>query len=1626
MATEVNRLLEEMQSGQYIPDETEKAQEEAVVKNGTPRPGPVFDKLRLNPIADGIVGFHDTAEEEAQAGWGQSRYDRGAFVPGEDTENRRAIEQSGMSKIVNGAIKGGIFAATTAVETVAGVFDGLLEGGYELGRQIVEGERVSVPKIVGAGVNNYVARTMADIQRMSDEWFPNYRTAQERSDKYQDEWYKHIFTANFIGDSFLKNFGFTVGAMVGGAAWSKALGAALRSKTAADLMKGVVAAAEGDAEAAAALQNTLKVVSSGAAATIDGSAAARNISAASKSLNKMAMKHQLFGGVISAMGEGTMEGVMASNEFTEQYTNQLNQDFIEAYNGLEEQLLNELNDTDAVRSYVVIGPEGQPEIRRELNDKGKAILEERRAALGEDYQKKRAYADELSNRIAATTFTWNLPILTVSNTLQFGRMLSGGFKTTRNNLSRVTGNLKKAGEKLSSDYAGTGNLGLLATRNILKNGLTETAEEMSQGFVSSGAKHIADARMTAFNDDGYDRMAMSDTGEWVNGMLEGGMEYLKDGRNLQEGFLAMLTALVGIPGRPWNGGVPEAMRDAMESVRGAQNAANALNNLIGSKEFQDRWKGYIRHQKYEREMEDALKTNDKYTWKTASDKQLVNDIITFANAGRLQDLKDIVSLYGNITEDDVERLGLDDAAASEGSDKEIKNNPAKIVERVKEQAKEMSQAIDTYNDMYDAMTTIAPIGTSREQIEEMIAASMNIKAFEQRFLSMFDEVIKGVEKYVVPLSQSDAEGNAINDDIQKAQRARDIYNALAQIYTGNGLPVQTKVIDALDIMATLDALDNMIEESGDESLKQMVSDMKKVSADRKAFMKKLVTLKDLAPGEYDKKITTPDKVVTEQRQQQAKQDTQGLNTLTDVKQAYFSKDANGRADFLRSLETVENSNPAAKEFLKLKRRHDGFRAYLEKNGVNTNDVTVTPSMIQSVVNDFIRRAQTEEDLISLPDSVFPSMDEFIRDFKNTVFGTIPSVSTFDSLKRALRDAMTSYTSADTGTASRETIDPKKTKSPESEKPASKSDGYDAPQPGSVEPAPVAKKDEEQPASKEEKPEKKPEVKEEVQRKTEVVSSTPAQLADDAAEAVEFDTMQEEDEKIQVEGQQDKVPYYRTSVPEIETAEARKARQYLRASRDKMKEVNLTDFVIAHPEYATIWNALKDRSAFENVAVRLDVGDEIEFVIDPNFPTYNGTPQILMTTVKDGQRIVLNVLSGQSSKYYNLGALREKIMSDYNEFIQSHPNDMFIFSQKSRVWAKRAGIVDYDYSEDRSWEQGIINIPGYSENAPIAFIRRTGEAEVINGGDKTAVDKVSGTFNDASANMEAGNDKRGNLYYLAKVDNERYIPIRLNVEHFNSDTREMDNPVFARIRKQLSDIAEIVQNTTEQNLEEQNEKMRSVLAKLSDSLDLSNTLFTLGNFDGIGVGLRITPDLRVPTENRDDAIRKPEQITNDWLIKYIAGLDRSLQIRQNEDGSVTNFSEYVENGLITSNARRMYPKGTDFYINPWVGDKFAPVTDAQHEAEIKTPVTVSQTEPLQPEPVPDFFGMNEFSEMDAQDEDYGDEEEMPQSEDINIFTYYEPFFVLSPSVQSALLAKGHTEEEWDGLSPALREKIIKCL
>ena len=1782
MANDIGRLLEMHQTGAYIPtkeeEENTKQLEQAMTDNvrwSTPKPGPGFQTLRLSP--EGEMRNESLGLEAAASGWGQSRYDRGEYNPEADIEHKRAIEQSGFAKIINGAMKGGIYAATTAVETVAGVFDGLLEGGYELVRQAATNDTISLPKAIGAGVDNFTARSMANIQKLSDEWFPNYRTLEERSPEYQDQWLKHIFTANFIGDSFLKNFGFTVGAIAGGAAWSRVLGAALRAGAASDLMKGVTAAAEGDATAKAALQTTLANVNAGTAMTVDATAAMKNLKTAAKSLNKMSAKQQLFGSVIGAMGEGTMEGVMARNEFMDSYGNDLYQEFVSNYQNLRDDLTEGLKDTDAVRTVPVLDENGNVvDIRYELNEKGEEQLARQQRELASDYAKKKAWADDQADRLASTTFLLNLPILTVSNTLQFGRMFSGGWKTTRNNLAKVAGKTTAQGEKLLASYVPEGNMALRIAGNAAKVGATEASEEMLQGMVSSGARRVADTRLTSFNDDGYDRRTLSDIGSWYNAMFEGSKDYLSDWKNWQEGFLGMITGLVGIPGRHWNGGLAEAVREGREEARASKSAADILNAAVNSERFQNAWKGYVRHGKYESDMTEAVMNDDQYSWQTANDKQLINDVMMFADAGRLQDLYDIVDGYANITEEQAASMEVPEAVLSARSENDVLNNPKDVVAKVKEQAQNIKDTIEMYNDIYDSMSALAPVDTTPDQLRELIATSMNIKAFEKRFLSMFDDVIKGMEKYVGPLSAVNNAGEPINNAAEQLNRAKEIYSALAQIYTGTGIPVDTPIVDALGTIATLNALESSIEKAGDTALLKQIEDMKKVAADRKAYLKKLTTLRELSPESYEEQKETPEGVIAEQDVAQAQAETEGLKTFQDYKKRYIEKDARGKADFVATIEPLAATTSAANTFLKFKNRFDGFKKYVSDSGINVPDEyaqLINQSMISGVVNDLFYRTNSEQELMSLPDTAFMPEGDFITTYSNMLVS--PTPETFNVLKSSIRDAMNTYAGLESMTESRKAVNPAPQPIPQTQQAVSSPKGYDAAQPGSnvtspeltplqqfassaleriqkvladkstkvhrevisnvtekqlkdlsdkglvldpsyrhsIENTAVAHNQKNHGSMETEEPRGQIAITEDdyaripqildsyddievagenklglqtiryrkvfpdgtsyyleevrTRRKSlafktmyklkkgssgellqeNAVLSTPVttpdstslldkdtnisvkqvtdnQLAEDSYEASQ-DSMPKEVETEQVsDGTKAKIPYYRTSVPEIATSEASKARDaILRGDRNALMKADLSDF--SEERYATIWNALKDRNAFDNVATRLSVGDEVEFVIDPTFPTYDNQPQILIRNKKNSD--VLTVLSGQTSKYYGLGDVRTKILSDYLNFRNEHPNDLYTYGKTSRVWAKRPGLIDYDYSG--AGEKGIADIPAYNENAPIVFIDRSGEAVVVHGSDKNAASKVSSSFNDAERNKNE--NKRGNLYYLSPDGTNKYIPIRLGVEHFKEETKDLDSPTFEDIRQTLHTIVELTANGNPDNYTEQNDKLHDdVIKKLSGLLDVHDLIFEIGDFENVGVALKIVENANTPNEK--STLRRADQITDDWLKDFMAEQDRSLQIRRKEDGSVQNLKALVEEGLITSNARMLRPKGVDFYINPWdnKAEKFMPVTDAERQAEEER-VESPSIEPGDTKGSFDsdegFGNRDDFDDLDeAAPEPRKAEEEVSTAPEPRRTQATENFSELKPETQEALQTKGYTEEEWNKMGPDEKEKILKCL
>lgn len=138
--------------------------------------------------------------ELADKGYGQSVYDEDInFVSQADDLNEvRAIEQPWYAQLGAGLAKGAVLTGTTFLDGTVGLVLGA-------GTAINEG------RWSGLWDNDF-SKAMQSVNEWSEETLPNYYTRDEQ----EGPWYENIFTANFIGDKFIKNLGFSVGAFYSG------------------------------------------------------------------------------------------------------------------------------------------------------------------------------------------------------------------------------------------------------------------------------------------------------------------------------------------------------------------------------------------------------------------------------------------------------------------------------------------------------------------------------------------------------------------------------------------------------------------------------------------------------------------------------------------------------------------------------------------------------------------------------------------------------------------------------------------------------------------------------------------------------------------------------------------------------------------------------------------------------------------------------------------------------------------------------------------------------------------------------------------------------------------------------------------------------------------------------------------------------------------------------------------------------------------------------------------------------------------------------------------------------------------------------------------------------------------
>lgn len=627
-----------------------------------------------------------TSLEGTATPWGESIFDESTATEAQFQElgDIRANNQPWYAQIGAGLAKGAILTGTTFLDGTVGLVLGA-------GTAIGEG------RWSGLWDNDF-SKAMQSVNEWSEQALPNYYTRAEQ----EQPWYENIFTANFLGDKFIKNLGFTVGAFYSG---------------------GVTAAG-------------LKVTK-----------LPQLIGAIAKSSKAPAIVNTAVGATISAVNEGRIEALNNSKDWFELHKAQLDDSLRERLNAIQAEY-----EANAGKELVRSGVEGNQFVDPAYVKYQDAIAKEREA-----YNAALGKLNEDRLKMGNADLLMNIPILTASNIIQFGKLYANGFKTAR----KATNIVGKAGEYT----AGTTRLG--AATAITKGALSEGTEEMAQGAASRIAGNYYSTDVNNFYKSKTDPEAAQETLSWTKSFAEGINETVNDGSVWEEFFIGSLTGALGMPRfrsvRNAQGGIQSPItieggainewRDYNEKIARENEIANYMNSRINSPEFKNYYQGLIRHNKYQNDMNRAAEEGDEFSFKNAEHAQLVSDIAMFDNAGRMEDLTTLINTAFDTSDENLASIVENTTTTLEDSSKvgpfvDKNGNPMyatpegkqEMIEKLQQNHDEMTNTINNYLKIKDELDIKTGQQLSDDQLEELTWMKSQIGNWSERATAMSGEV----------------------------------------------------------------------------------------------------------------------------------------------------------------------------------------------------------------------------------------------------------------------------------------------------------------------------------------------------------------------------------------------------------------------------------------------------------------------------------------------------------------------------------------------------------------------------------------------------------------------------------------------------------------------------------------------------------------------------------------------------------------------------------------------------------------------------------------------------------------------------------------------------------------------
>lgn len=1324
-----------------------------------------------------------TSLEGTATPWGESMFDEPTATEAQFQElgDIRANNQPWYAQIGAGLAKGAILAGTTFLDGTVGLIFGA-------GTAIGEG------RWSGLWDNDF-SKAMQSVNEWSEQALPNYYTRAEQ----EQPWYENIFTANFLGDKFIKNLGFTVGAFYSG---------------------GVTAAG-------------LKVTK-----------LPQLIGAIAKSSKAPAIVNTAVGATISAVNEGRIEALNNSKDWFELHKAQLDDSLRERLDAIQAEY-----EANAGKELVRSGVEGNQFVDPAYVKYQDAIAREREA-----YNAALGKLNEDRLKMGNADLLMNIPILTASNIIQFGKLYANGFKTAR----KATNIVGKAGEYT----AGTTRLG--AATAITKGALSEGTEEMAQGAASRIAGNYYSTDVNNFYKSKTDPEAAQETLSWTKSFAEGINETVNDGSVWEEFFIGSLTGALGMPRfrsvRNAQGGIQSPItieggainewRDYNEKIARENEIANYMNSRINSPEFKNYYQGLIRHNKYQNDMNRAAEEGDEFNFKNAEHAQLVSDIAMFDNAGRMEDLTTLINTAFDTSDENLASIVENTTTTFEDGSKvgpfvDKNGNPMyatpegkqEMIEKLQQNHDEMTNTINNYLKIKDELDIKTGQQLSDDQLEELTWMKSQIGNWSERATAMSGEVKSAIGSVLGNLDSflrfneqiRDFEGQTHADLTDRYRQADENVRAIqGAINTLNLVRSQDDKTLAHTLATNPKFVDGLVKEINEVDETVLSADEKEDITTKLNDIVKLGNASKTYNAKLKEYLENPQKQVEDHAradEQAAQQETKrksdnlkvSLNAAQNLQEFRgiidTQDDIENRDRVLKELE--DEGSEMAKNYRETSQYNNEVRRVL-------NESDAEPQVKQDAMKLLQDQFNNSENLEQLanPNSIYINNENaFDEDSEGDVE---LSATRFQEAQYALQNAMSQVNNDNRF---------KDRFSPEYKKPVEKREG-------------TVRGDDRRDTTGDSGTSTTPTV-----TSSEDLPTTELPVGNITAEMVNEENKKanERVETPQRPSRDTLNQFYRPAIPEL----------HIEASKEG--DFRPFDIVVSEREknvdFSGIYGYLRDQGAFRYVNEgNLKAGDELGFMIDPDY-----NENTIFIVDKRNNQVVgsLDESDYSVSRYEGLKGLEEKIRGEYAN--RQNKTGKFIATPVTKVSKVMVGRIPYGNTE-----RSLSEIPNVSstDRKPIFGI--------IKNGVLTTNGKIDDSLIIKPVDMS---QKEGRLYLLIPNGAGKYSPAAVRVKHFNNeefnlnDSNVSSTPVGEDIKNAITKLS----TATSQD------DVSAAMQDLAQDLYMQDIMVTWFS-SRAGDGIVISKKVRKPDGTYEKVIiNGKEQIKEDKYDVYFSTSSKSAEI-----------------------------------------------------------------------------------------------------------------------------------------------------